>query len=400
MNKRYAAVIAAAVIIFSGCGNVTEPEGQKNENGLKAVATANEVITTNDEESSVNEENKEPEEPNEPDTETTAELEDYDFQQYYDYIVGDGAFGFELYNMGHIRESWDNRMAAAWLLLEGMALPGTENRAVDTEVSVEELNALETDGFMLNMKFEDNKTFRVGSEKIEGCGVNLIGYENSFIFCIEYFDENGEFTNTPYYELEINYIPMIVDAAQYGKTVEEAKANAPIFTDTETDTQPEPQESQPDTQQVEAQQDGDIFDKENGIVCRVLYDGGYLTENVDTAKILNIALEALADDATVGQMVTNTIDSGIRRSRQDGMYIYIAFAEFPDSDGYLLQPREIVFGNGSFIQNDNTEVKYKEAKYIQIYGKDDRYGIGVNGGSEMVLSPKYGERILQEGLGI
>lgn len=384
MKKRYAALIAAAVIVFGGCGKVTEPENNKE----KLQAAAVNEITTGEEETT------EPDTENEiiEDKETTAELDDYDFQQYYDYIVGDGYFGFDMYNYGHIRESWDNRAAGAWLLLEGMALPGTEERVMDVAVSLEELNRLETEGFMLNMKFEDNKTFRVGSEKIEGCGINLIGYENSFIFCVEYFDENEEYTSTPYYELEIEYIPMIVDAVQYGKSVEEAKAYSPLFidsyNDTETDTETE-------THSDHKLDDGDITDKENGIVCYVTYNGESVTENVDTAKILETALEALADESTVEQMLNNLIDDGARESWENGLIVHITFAEFPDSEGYNIVPRDIAYGDGSLIKND-----HKVISNILIYGMDGRYGIGVDGESEMALSPEYGDKILHEGLGL
>ncbi|SFC93276.1 hypothetical protein [Ruminococcus albus] len=204
MKKRYAAIIAAAIMVLGGCGKVTEPDD--SEAPVKASAntqTSTDTNVTDDETTS------------EPDKETTSELDDCDFDSYYNYIIGDGAFGFEMYNNGHIRQSWDNRIEGAKYILIGMATPGTEEKALDLAVSVEQLNSLETVGFMTNMKFEDTKSFRVGNEKIDGNGVTLIGYENSFIFCISYFDENDEYRETCYYEFPIDLIPDLVDAVQY-----------------------------------------------------------------------------------------------------------------------------------------------------------------------------------------
>ncbi|SEK18805.1 hypothetical protein [Ruminococcus albus] len=205
MNKRYAAVIATAIMVLGGCGKVNEPND--SEAPVKASANAQTSTDTNvtDEEETTTEQ----------DVETTAEQDDYDFDSYYNYIIGDGAFGFDMYNNGHIRQSWDNRLAGAEYILKGMATPGMEEKALDLAVSVEQLNSLETDGFMANMKFEDTKSFRVGSEKIDGNGVTLIGYENSFIFCISYFDENDEYRETCYYEFPIDLIPDLVEAVQY-----------------------------------------------------------------------------------------------------------------------------------------------------------------------------------------
>ena len=78
----------------------------------------------------------------------------------------------------------DNRLEGARIILKGMATPGTEEKVLDLAVTVEQLNSLETEGFMAHMKFEGAKTFRVGDTKIDGSGVTLIGYENSFIFNI------------------------------------------------------------------------------------------------------------------------------------------------------------------------------------------------------------------------
>lgn len=204
MKKRYAAIFAAAIMVLGSCGKVTKPDD--SEAPVKASANAQTSTDTNvtDDETT-----------SELDTETTSELDDCDFDSYYNYIIGDGAFGFEMYNNGHIRQSWDNRIEGAKYILKGMATPGTEEKALDLAVSVEQLNSLETDGFMANMKFEDTKSFRVGSEKIDGNGVTLIGYENSFIFCISYFDENDEYRETCYYEFPIDLIPDLVEAVQY-----------------------------------------------------------------------------------------------------------------------------------------------------------------------------------------
>ena len=212
ITKRYA-VIALALLMLTGCGKVEEK---------RETAAPVEKIDEVTEESCTSEYPTDDETTAEETTsEETIDIDDYDFDQYYKYIIGDGAFGFEMYNNGHIRQSWDNRLEGARIILKGMATPGTEEKTLDLAVSVEQLNSLETEGFMAHMKFEGAKTFRVGDTKIDGSGVTLIGYENSFIFNINYFDENDEYRETPYYEFPIDLIPDLVDAVQYAEPVDD-----------------------------------------------------------------------------------------------------------------------------------------------------------------------------------
>lgn len=226
MNKRYMAIIAAAVMILGSCGKVSERNNSESpKESVNAKAPA-EDMTTDEEDIIVTDEESTSEETTSEETEVLIDTADYDFDQYYNYIIGDGAFGFEMYNNGHIRQSWDNRLEGARIILKGMATPGTEEKMLELAVTSEQLNALETEGFMAHMKFEDKKSFRVGDTKIDGEGVTLIGYENSFIFNINYFDENDEYKETSYYEFPIDLIPDLVEAVQYSNGSESNEPNA------------------------------------------------------------------------------------------------------------------------------------------------------------------------------
>ena len=230
MNKRYAALIAAAVMILGSCGKVDERNDSETvKDGTNAKAPVEEM-TTEDEDCIVTDEETTYAEttPEETDIESPVDTDDYDFEQYYNYIIGDGFFGFEMYNDGHIAQSWERRLDGAKVILEGMAVPGTEQKMLDLAVSSEQLNALETEGFMAHMKFEDSKSFRVGDDKIDGQGVTLIGYGNSYVFNINYFDENGEYCETPYFEFPMDYIPPLTEVVQYVSESDDGTASGII----------------------------------------------------------------------------------------------------------------------------------------------------------------------------
>jgi hypothetical protein len=233
MNKRYMAIIAAAVMILGSCGKVSERNNSESpKDSVNAKATVDDVTTdeedliVTDEETTSDETEVFVDTSESEKTEVIIDTADYDFDQYYNYIIGDGAFGFEMYNNGHIRQSWDNRLEGTRIILKGMAIPGTEEKMLELAVTSEQLNALETEGFMSHMKFEDKKSFRVGDTKIDGEGVTLIGYENSFIFNINYFDENDEYRETSYYEFPIDLIPDLVEAVQYSNGSESNEPDA------------------------------------------------------------------------------------------------------------------------------------------------------------------------------
>lgn len=376
ITKRYA-VIALALLMLTGCGKVEEK---------RETAAPVEKIDEVTEESCTSEYPTDDETTAEETTsEETIDIDDYDFDQYYNYIIGDGAFGFEMYNNGHIRQSWDNRLEGARIILKGMAMPGTEEKMLELAVTSEQLNALETEGFMSHMKFEDKKSFRVGDTKINGEGVTLIGYENSFIFNINYFDENDEYKETAYYEFPIDLIPDLVEAVQYGNGSE---SNGPDAVGG--------QEITGGTSSNTLISEGYVWNEENKTGFMGMYQGNYLTAGFDTPKTLEILFEALTDEKVTSTKTEKTSDDN-NLNLDKGLELQIVFFD-------------IYTGKDPEYKTINVGRETINCISLYIFGTDNSYKIrcyektGKNlsdeSSFEMTLSKEYAERLINEVFGI
>lgn len=367
ITNRYAVAAIALMMIMSGCGKVEEKKENATvpeENSEVTVESCTSEYPTDDETTA--------------DEETPTELDDYDFDQYYNYIIGDGAFGFEMYNNGHISQSWDNRLEGARIILKGMATPGTEEKALDLTVSVEQLNSLETEGFMAHMKFEDTKTFRVGDTKINGQGVTLIGYENSFIFNINYFDENDEYKETPYYEFPIDLIPDLVEAVEYADksavTESDDIGGQKIKVGTSGNT---------------LISEGYVWNDENKTGFMGMYQGNYITADFDTEKTLEIIFEALADEKVSSTQTEKTSTGNL----DNGLDLQLIFFD-------------IYTGKDPEYKTINIGRETINCKSLYIFGTDNDYKIRCyeNTGEsmsdersfEMTLPKEYAERLINE----
>lgn len=119
-------------------------------------------------------------------------------------------FGFELYNDGH-KDCWANRYACAKLMLEAIAQPGTDLKGVDLTITAEQHNAMENDGFMTWLKFDDVMNFKVGDRVLSGRAMEIIKLNDSYYFYVGEMFEDYEM-----FEFDSSYIERILAASQGG----------------------------------------------------------------------------------------------------------------------------------------------------------------------------------------
>ena len=350
MNKKYLAVIIAVMTVMAGCGKVNgsnaATEGESSERN-KSIELREPGVSENptDEETTADED-----EENEAatDEETTVD------EEYIKEILGDGSYGFELYNDGHIAKSWEHRMEAAPILLTAAAQKGLEDTMTDTAYSTEQLNGFETSGFMTYMKFEEEKDFRIGGTIIKGNSLTAAGENGEYHLWVDYFDENGEQVSSPCFDFDEKYIDRMMAAME-----------------TETQT------SQYVTGSV------DIPDASGDEMIVAAYNGEYPITDMNTKKIVEITLEALNDPETAEHTLNQMIsDEWSRECIDSGLDIEII----------------MTYGLDSALDIENLDASAVTSRFIQICGKDGTYSIAVDNGSEMELAPEYAERLIHEGL--
>ena len=343
MTKRYSVMAIALMMMMTGCGKVEE----KSEPAAKPDNEMNREVTVNactseyptDEETTAEEE-------------VTTSEENGFCEEYVNEILGGGEFGFEMYDDGHIADCWEHRMEAAPILLEAAANASADD-TVDTEYSIEQFNGFETSGFMTHIKFEDAKPFIVGDTIIEGNTLAAAGEDGEYFFWVEYFDENGELVSSPYYTFDESYKDRMTE-------VMNSTAAEPEYV----------------TGSVDVSAEGDEL-------VTAAYNGEYPIKDMDSKKIVEIALEALNDPETQAHTLDQMIsEEWTMECIESGLDI------------------EIILTTGLDGLNDiNTfDASSVSSQIIQICGKDGKYSIAVNNGSEMELSSDYAERLIHEGL--
>ncbi|MBQ8967978.1 hypothetical protein [Ruminococcus sp.] len=338
MNKRYIAAAMAVMTILAGCGQVEEKEtapaaAAENGNEVTEESCTSEYPTDDE---TISEE------------EVTAEEQSILGEEYLAEIFGDGFFGFELFNDGHISQSWDNRMEAAPVLLEAMAQTDEEN-TVDLAISMDELNRRETEGFLTYIKFEEAKPFRLGDSIMEGYGVTAEGDENGYYFWVEY--EDG--SSSPCYEMDKSYADRMTAAAM-GEGGEAAQV---ITGSTELPAK---------------------YDEM--IVASYM---GEIVHDMDTDRICEIALEALNDRETAQHTLDQPItEEYVEKCLEDGLDVEIT----------------MTIGLDEALNIFTTDTGDLKVRTIQICGREGSYSMAVDNAAEMIIDPSYGERIITEGL--
>lgn len=199
MKRKFAVILLAAAMALSACGKVEKsssvPDKLTPPTAIDDVpdSTAADKETTDEETST----------------------DDEALEEYYNEILADG-FGFEIYNDGHLADTWDYRFDAARIILGALAQPGTEQLEQDCEFTLDQLNRFESKGFMTHIKFENEKSFKVGDITMNGVCVMVAGDEGDYYFWIEYFDDNGDYRHSSYFIFDESYIPKLLDAVGYG----------------------------------------------------------------------------------------------------------------------------------------------------------------------------------------
>lgn len=373
MDKRYFIAMIAAATLLSACGKV-EDKSNYTANAAEKMLINDEVSSS---EETTDEETTDDETTSEEDVkdDTEEEIIPEDPEEYYNYILSDG-FGFEMYMNGHISDSWDHRYEAAKLILEALSQPGTDELMMDEYASMGDLNAYETQGFMTHIKFENEKTFRVGNQLIKGVCVIIAGDEkNNYDFCIEYFDENGEYKQSRVYLFDKEYVPKLLEAVGHGDLY---KPYDPVA------EKKQKIESIPileDDFEITADMDRETY-LNREFKCstgNALYVNG-IQRDQDIEATRRIILEALMDEADPDRKLEAPLTNDEMR-----YFIY----ENDESNVYVRCDFSL---RVRFILNDKVIV----AKEIGIYGNNEVCYLQLDTELPMILDSSWTERIRTE----
>lgn len=338
MKRKYALILLAAAMALSACGKVEEPS--TGPSAIDDVTTSDETTETTAQEDEIV-----------PDEETTSN------DEYYDEILSD-PFGFEIYYNGHLSDTWDYRYDAARLMLEAVAQPGTEEGEVDFEYTLEQLNGFESEGFMAHIKFEDEKTFKVGSWEIDGVCLMIAGDDDECFFWIEYFNEDGDYRSSSYFNFDTTYIPKLLRAVNYGGISEEnVVEELPIA----------PQEDEPMSAA------GTLYDID------IYFGGEHNPDSVDADTLQRLIFEALADKEIAENAYFSGIDEG--------------WMDYCQENGLWAR---IDFGVKTPVTLGNEEI---EMSVLTFYGCSGDYCILWDDGDRVPIWPDQADEIINKSCG-
>ncbi|MBR1384131.1 MAG: hypothetical protein IJ555_10065 [Ruminococcus sp.] len=356
MKIRSFAVIITAVLALASCGKIEEPAGQGNTVNvdLNSSAAETQEITTGEEDISVEEE------------ETTA-AEDADLDAYIDDILS-VPFGFELYIDGHT-DSWEQRYEAGRIILEGAAKEGTELLAVDSNIGLIDMNALETKGFMTWLKFEDTREFRVGNTIVEGSSIIVVSDGEGYLFAVD----DGSYTGL-LYEFDKEYVDRLIDLTG---TVIKGSVDGTTEEVPETESETETAGIQ---ESVSLLPEGELYSVGLSGFCKGKsfdnYGGQGMLSDEQADRIVRIILSELGKEETLGSAQnTNFIDYKKYQIGDGSFFVGFEFREETD------------VAVGDKVMNG--------VWYISAAGSaDDGYLIQIDGGSVMTFDPEAVEKII------